>query len=616
MKRKNKRKMTKKQRRRALRRRRGLALALGLAAAVLAALAANAAPGMGLYAWGLAAMALGIDALLLCLRKPMPAALYALLIVLCLALTTLGGFVRDYRMTDAGVLPPEALVKSLRVTDAWPAGIERYANVETLDLRGSTITDFDPVFSMTRLKALDVRDNHAFGEAEYAAVRRALPECRVQWSELIAGRYYDYGTREIDLSNAGLTAEEIAALQAAYPEKTFTYAVTLMGKTIAPDATELDLQGAEDIDPDAIGAALALLPNVQKVDLRGTPVSVDVVSALCQSWPDVYFMFTCDVPAGTMTTEDETVTLPGGVYDDLMAYMDFMAYMPNLRTMDARAIVMNEAEIHALQADARSAKVIYGFTIYGKPVTTLETTLNLDGIALDGATAERILSVLPNLQSVSMLGCGLTDADMAALYEAHPNIRFLWEIQFGQYKLRTDATAFTTNLYANNKNHYTSETFAPLRYCKDLMMLDLGHCDITDISFISGMEHLRVLILADNDITDISPLANLQELQYVELFLNKIRDFTPLANKPQLVDLNIYYNPIQDVAPLATDTALQRLWLGECGLSGTQINALKKALPGCKINAHGSSSTGNGWREHKHYATLKQMYKQGVYIPF
>ena len=608
---------SKKLRRRALRRRRRLALFLGLVAAVLAVLAAKAAPGLGLYVWGLAAIVLAVDALLLSRRRALPVALYAMLIALCLALTALGVCLRDYRMTDDGIMPAEAMTTLLRVSDAWPEGIERYTGVETLDMRGSTVTDFTPILSMRKLHALDVRDNHAFGQAEYEAVADALPNCRVQWSELIAGRYYDYGTREIDLSDAGLTADEITALQARYPDKTFTYSVSLMGKTIATNATALDLQGATDIDPDAIGAALSLLPEVRTVDLRGTPVSADVVAALCNGWPDVHFMFTCALPVGSMTTEDENVTLPGGVYEDLQAYMAFMDYMPNLQTMDARSIKLNEAEIRALQSDERCRKVIYSFTVYGQSVTTLETTLNLDNIAVGGAaTVEQVLAVLPNLQQVSMLGCGLSDADMAALYEAHPDIKFLWEIQFGQYKLRTDATAFTTNLYADNKFHYTSETFAPLRYCKDLMMLDLGHCDITDISFISGMEHLRVLILADNEITDLSPLAGLQELEYVEVFLNKIRDFSPLANKPRLVDLNIYYNPIQDLSPLATDTALQRLWLGQCGLSTGQINALKKALPNCKINAKGSASTGHGWREHSHYTTLKQMYKQGVYIPF
>ena len=67
---------------------------------------------------------------------------------------------------------------------------------------------------------------------------------------------------------------------------------------------------------------------------------------------------------------------------------------------------------------------------------------------------------------------------------------------------------------------------------------------------------------------------------------------------------------------MATDIALERLWLGQCGLPNSQINAIKQALPNCKVNAKGSSSTGNGWREHRRYRTLKEMYKTGSFIPF
>ena len=248
----------------------------------------------------------------------------------------------------------------------------------------------------------------------------------------------------------------------------------------------------------------------------------------------------------------------------------------------------------------------------------MATELNLDNTPVpDVRSVEECIAKLPYLKCISMCDTGLTQEQMGQLFDAHPEIKFIWWIEFGKYKLRTDATAFTTNLYAVNDYHYTSATFAPLRYCTDLMMLDLGHCDITSIEGLAGLRKLRVLILADNKISDISPLEGLQDLEYVELFLNReIHDFSPLANKMKLVDLNIYYCQIQDVTPLTTCANLKRLWLGECGLSDGQIGKLRKALPDCKINARGSSATGEGWRDHRHYEVLKKMYKTGENIPF
>lgn len=612
-----KKKLSKKQRR-ALKRRQRLSLYTALMAALLMALAAWAAPGLSLYVWGLAALGLAALTALLRRRRRLPRAVYGLIAGLCVLLAAAGIFTRGYVVADGAVIPAHTLATQLRVTDAWPADIARYTRLTSLDLRHSTVTDFTPILGMDDLEQLDVRGNYAFSEGDYDAIAAAHPDCLIYWSIPVGDGHIDSADTDVDLTAYGPSAEEIAALRARYPEKRFTYTVTLMGKALDPGAEAIDLQGAQTIDPDAIGAALSLLPGVKTVDLRGTPLDIATVEALCGAWPNVRFMFTCQVPGVPMTSEDETVTLTGGSFAELQRYMAFMPYMPMLQYIDARAIPMTAEELQALQADARCRKIVYGFSVFGINVTTLDTELNLDNVPVsDPDQIETVIRLMPNLKRISMVGCGLSDEAMGALFDAHPEIKFVWVVSFGKYKLRTDATAFTTNLYAVNDYHYTSATFAPLRYCTDLMMLDLGHCDITSIEGLAGLKKLRVLILADNKISDISPLAGLEDLEYVELFLNrKIRDFSPLANKEKLVDLNIYYCPIQDITPLTTCTNLKRLWLGECGLDNGQIGKLRKALPDCKINARGSSATGEGWREHRHYEVLKRMYKTGEYIPF
>lgn len=604
-------------RKRALRARRRLAFVVFLLSGAMAALAAWANPTLALYAWGAAAGILLIETVLLIKRRGVPVLLYVMLGLLSLSLIALGVSVRGYVMTDGALMPTESLVTSLRVTDEWPEHIERYLGIEQLDLRKAQVEDFSPVTRMRQLKSLDARGNYAFTEAVHDQVAQALPDCHILWSYEIAGQYYDSDVTAIDLSDTPMTASEIRTLQSQYPDIDFTWSVSLMGKAIAQDARQIDLKGAQDIDPDEILSALSLLDRVERVDLRGTALDIDTVKALVGANDRVRFLCTYAIPGGVMDSEAQSVTLPGGNYEDLQAAMAFIPYMPSLQTMDARSIVMNASEIQALQEDPNAAKLIYNFTVYGQSVNTLTTQLNLDNTDVGGLEAmEMVLNALPKLEQVSMVNCGLSQADMITLCEGHPEIHFIWEVEFGQYRLRTDATAFTTNLYADNKFHYTSETFQPLKYCTDLQMLDLGHCDITDIGFIAGMKHLKVLILADNDITDISVLSDLTELEYVELFLNKISDFSPLASHTRLLDLNIYYNPVGDIAPLTTCTALERLWLGQCGLSSAQIATLRQALPNCKINAQGSASTGRGWRDHKRYTTLKEMYKSGSYIPF
>ena len=610
--------MSKKQRRkRALKRRRGIALAALVLALAAGVLAAAFAPGLSTVLLAGAALALVAEAALLYRKRALPIAVY-LLLALAIAALLAGGFrVRGYVFSDQGIVPVETTVTQLKVTNAWPDHLERYSNVRALDVREATVTDYAPALTLRGLQRLDARGNPRFTEQDFRTVSKALPRCEVKWSIPIAGNYYDSDVQDIDVSALDLTAAELAALEAKYPEKTFhTGVMRVMGQAVAPDATTLDLTGRGDIDPTEVAEALKYLPRVTEVDLRGTPLTAEEIAALYAAAPGARLLCTCKAPT-PMTTGDTVVTLSGGTYDDLRACMDFIDYMPDLEYMDARAISLSDAQTRALEAAPHADRVIYCFSLYGRQVTALDTELNLDGVALSGREAvEQILTRLPRLQRLSLCDCGLSDADMGALFDAHPEVKFIWWVTFGKYRLRTDATAFTTNLYADNKEHYTSETFEPLRYCTDLMMLDIGHCDLTSLENFRGLTKLRVLILADNDITDISPLEGMNDLEYVEVFLNGITDFSPLANKEKLLDLNIYYCPIGDVAPIATCRNLERLWLGKCGLSDGEISTLKKALPNCKINARGSASTGRGWREHRRYSIIRQMYKEGVYIPF
>ena len=611
-------KSKKQRKKRALKLRRRAALVFLLLALAAAGLAWSGAPGLSMVIWGAGALALTIEAALLYRRRGMPLAVYLLLGALCAALIAGGFRVRGYVFSDGAIVPVESTVSELRVTDAWPENLDRYTSLKSLDLRNSTVTDFAPALTLRGLERLDARGNYNFTEKDLEAVHEALPRCEVKWSLPIYGNYYDSDVVDIDVTSLGLTAGEIAALSEQWPDKRFhTGVVKVLGAEIDPNAETVDLTGIQDIDPEEVAHALKLLPNAREVDLRGTPLSAEAIGALAAACPDAKIICTCDAPAANMTTEDAVVTLPGGTCDDLLKCMAFIEYMPNLQYIDARAIALNDAELDALQADPRSEKVVYYFTLYGRRVSSLDVELNLDGVPLQGkAEVEEILRRMPKLQRLSLCDCGLSDEDMDALFNEHPEVKLIWWVSFGRYRLRTDATAFTTNLYANNTYHYDSATFAPLRYCTDLLMLDLGHCDITTIEALAGLKKLRVLILADNEITDISPLAGLEDLEYVELFLNKISDFTPLANKTKLLDLNIYYCPIADVTPLTTCMSLERLWLGMCGLSESDINRIRQALPNCKINAKGSASTGRGWREHKRYEIIKQMYKQGSYIPF
>ena len=135
-----------------------------------------------------------------------------------------------------------------------------------------------------------------------------------------------------------------------------------------------------------------------------------------------------------------------------------------------------------------------------------------DEIVTDWNAFIAFLKEFPNLKKVDMFATQITRDQVALLEEALPDVAFGWNLQLMKYKnkhiVRTDATAFST-LHGKCPNHY-SEEFVLLNYCTDLLALDLGHNNLTDLSFLQSMPRLRVLILGENqkmkDVTEIGKL--------------------------------------------------------------------------------------------------------------
>ncbi len=594
-------------------------IAAGLLAAMAVALAVymrGLALSPATLMWGSACVLLILLAVTLSVKMPVSKVLMWFLGIACAALIVGGYLNHFYQIVDGRFIPKYRLVTKLKVTDEYPPHFTQMQSLETLDMRGSTVTDFAPLQALDALERVDLRENYAFDREAHAALAQALPGCDIRWSVPLRDVYFDSAAEAVDVSALPLTTQELRGLFADYPDKRFIYCVPLLEGRYDGSASELDLQG-KAVDVEALLDALELFPNLKHVDLRGDKASVQAVAALCEARPDIHFVFTCDVPGDGMTTDDTTVKVKG-TFDDLMARLAYADFMPKLELMDAFDIDLTDEQIEALRNNALGDRLRYSVIVLGHRVSSVATELNLDNTPVpDVRSVEECIAKLPFLKCISMCDTGLTQEQMGQLFDAHPEIKFIWWIEFGQYRLRTDATAFTTGLGGGNDLGYNQNTFAPLRYCTDLMMLDLGHNRISNLEFLRGLKKLRVLILADNKLTDASALAELTDLEYLEIFLNDLTDVTPLTGLTHLMDVNIFHNPLyENHKPFANMPWLKRLWIGGCRLSKQDLANLKKALPDTKINIEGRSSTGMGWRKDPHYDVILQMYEQERYIPF
>ncbi len=231
------------------------------------------------------------------------------------------------------------------------------------------------------------------------------------------------------------------------------------------------------------------------------------------------------------------------------------------------------------------------------------------------------LHQLPNLKRVDMFATRVFPDDIDKLAEAFPQVDFGWTMRIGDHWVRTDVTAFST-LHSNRSPQHTEKQFQYLKYCKNLQALDIGHNAVKDVSFLYDLPKLKVLILACNQIEDITPVGSLTELQYLELFKNNIKDISCLANCVNLIDLNICFNRITDWSSIKNLTKLERLWLFNSNnwannqpVDAQVIAELQSTLPNCYIDSTSYSTLG-GWRDHKRYYVVANMFKYSEYIPF
>ena len=142
-----------------------------------------------------------------------------------------------------------------------------------------------------------------------------------------------------------------------------------------------------------------------------------------------------------------------------------------------------------------------------------------------------------------------------------------------------------------------------LRYCEEMLCVDVGHMGLTNIDFVSGMPHLQFLILAHNgQLQDISPINSCKELIFLELDWSAVKDFSPLVGCTSLEDLNIGLT-YPSVEPLMQMPWLKNLWMVERG-GGYQLS---QALPDTKIVATANATVGAGWRNLPNYYKMRDM---------
>ena len=407
----------------------------------------------------------------------------------------------------------------------------------------------------------------------------------------------------LDLRDNPLRAEELLELRAAFPDCDLRCEVPVEGQRIDSRTDTLTMtELREDV--------LCLFPRLRTLELRELDLDEAELRALSERHPALNVVRTRRVVNDVYLSDESTeIDLSGVTGFKLSELNRALPAFPQLRRIVLCGCGFDNDSLCTFRDSLRDIEVVWDIELFGKTFLSTDAEIDLSGQWIgDSAPLEAILPCFSELERVVACNCGVSDADMDALAKRHGDIRFLWEVHFGVFHLRTDTTRFLALAWPDGYTWLSDEQLIPLSYCRDMEALDLGHMWFTDTTFLRDMTHLRWLILADNRIKDISTLSNLKELTYLELFLCDVEDISPLLECKNLKHLNLAYCPVKNAELLAQLPSLERLWINGCPVNWDQLTTLRRALPNTQIVTFAESSTGAGWRLHPAYYEMRDAF--------
>ena len=382
--------------------------------------------------------------------------------------------------------------------------------------------------------------------------------------------------------------------------------IDISGTEYPANSTELTVQTLDSDDYSVFNQ----FEKLEVLDVSAVDLSPEDYQRLSkQVGNNVKVIWSVPVNDEKIKSNSSEVKLSGEISDEVITSL---GYFKDLKTLTISDVPIGE-ELKQLMAAAKEVNpnVTFGckVNIYGVEYDNSSDTLFLNDKKIKSLDNVHLaIELFPNLKTIEMCECGVSNEKMQKLREQYPNVKFVWTVKVLSYKLRTDIQVFST-LASDFSRPGNSQNLYPLfKYCTELRALDLGHMAITDISEMRNLKKLHTLILADNRVSDITPLADLKELEYIEIFFNRLVDVSPFVELPKLEDLNICYNKgVRNPTVLTQCKSLKKLYISHCGLDENEIATLKQGLPeGCDFNYTAENSVYNGgWRTTKNARNTK-----------
>lgn len=416
--------------------------------------------------------------------------------------------------------------------------------------------------NLTELNAAGCRDYDAlldFGDRH--------PNCRVYYTVSIGAQEYPNDAQSITVSDADaaelerllpylpdLTQLELTGqipdgeamnrLIAAFPGIFFRWPVTLGDMTVDSAAMELDLQGRA-VDFDEICRLMEIMPNLNRVNLLGCPLTDEQVLRLAGTYPDCQFLWELQIGDGTFRTDLEELDVSGWQVERSSQIEDLLPCFFNLNRVIMCGCGLDDETMDALNRRYEDIRFVWSVRIKDVDIRT--------------------------------------DAKWFYPY------KYQHDMVVGEedlYPLR-----YCTDMEAIDIGHMTTvKTCEWAAYMPNLKYLILVETAITDISPLANLKNLVFLEIFTTKITDYSPLLGCTALEDLNLG-QTYGDPGPILQMTWLK--NLWWSGIEGTQGLPCSDAPQRL---------------REALPNTtmKFNLE-TPNVNNGWRQLDNYYAMRDL---------
>lgn len=379
---------------------------------------------------------------------------------------------------------------SLVVTEDTISQLDQYTNLHSVDLSGSTCYDaikqfmaLHPTVSVTYTVEISGRT------LKNDTTELTLEADTFDFDALTAAIPNLPALTRVSLPRTTLTPEQIATLRASFPNISFDYTFTLLGRELNEAVTELNLSDMTAEQITELAAAMPMLPHLDTIDLMASDgtsnLTITDVKAVMDACPDTLVRYTFTLFGKTLTTQDESV-------------------------------VFEQQDIgNSGEAAIRAA-----------------------------------LDILPNCNYFKLDDCGISSEVMASIRADYPNTKVVWRVFFGKFNCLTDSEMLRLTFgltddiidelkYCNDVKYLDAghdEELTDISFIAHMPKLEiciLSGSPVSDLSAFQDHQNIEFLELCFcTYVKDLTPLANCPNLKYLNVSATSVSDLSATDNLP------------------------------------------------------------------------------------